>query len=171
MSTEKYKYDFMRYNSLHVLRPHALLIVILAYYLKDLLIAIVIAATAIKARGLSPEMRSLLDVSSPKMILSGMPIMFLIYALLNREPSASDRIRWIWRNGRHFILAAALLNSLLILSETTPLETLAGKALLGFLFFNITILFYIYRSEQVSDVFASFPDPPNQEKDSDNISK
>jgi hypothetical protein len=158
----KFKYDHLRYNRYFVLKPNIGLLLIFAYYLKDVFMGAIVAASLFKARGGGAEMGALIAISSPRMLFSAIPVIALFYALLHRVPDAGPRIRWVWRNGKHLILTSALLNSVLILITTTPLDTVAGKLLIGFLVLNVVIVIYVYRSEVVTDVFAEFPDPPEQ---------
>jgi hypothetical protein len=153
----KFKYDHLRYNRYYVLKPNLLLLLIIAYLLKDIFIGLIVAASLVKARG--GDVGALVSISSPRMMFGGIPIVALFYALLNRTPDAGRRIRWIWRNGKHMILASVLANSVLILLSRAQLDSLAGMALVSFLFINIACVIYVYRSEIVSDVFAEFPSP------------
>jgi hypothetical protein len=159
---EKFKYDHLRYNKYYILKPNLLLLIVFAYYLKDLFMALIVAASLFKARGGS-SVGAMLEISSPRMMLSAIPVLLLFYALLNRHPEAGPRIRWIWHNGKHLILASAILNSAQILLSTTSLDTLAGKVLIGFLVLNVASVVYVYRSEFITDVFAQFPAPRKDE--------
>ena len=159
MSTEKFKYDFLRYNRHMVLKPHGLLIAIFLYYLKDLLIVVAIAATAFKARGASSELNAIMALATPKMIFSNFPVLLIVYAWAHRNPNGADFVRTIWRNGRHLILVAAVINSVMIWIQPIPPGNLIFGIFLGLMALNIITVIYIYRAEQVRDVFAEFPQP------------
>ncbi len=163
MNTEKFKYHFLRYNRFMVLKPNALLICVLLYYVKDFLILVIVAATAFKTRGASPELSAVMSLATPKMALSNFPALLVFYAWGHRNPQGGNIVRWIWRNGRHLILAAAIVNSVTILFETVPIGTLQGNILIGFLVFNAVAVIYVYRSQPVADVFAEFPDKPSKD--------
>lgn len=158
----KFKYDHLRYNRYYVLKPNLLLLAIIAYLLKDVFIGLIVAASMFKARG--GDVGALVSISSPRMMFGAIPAVALFYALVNRTPDAGPRIRWIWRNGKHMILASVIANSILILLSPTQLGSLAGMVLVGFLLINVVIVIYVYRSEMVSDVLAEFP-PPRETPD------
>ncbi len=155
--SETFKYDFLRYNRYHILRPNFLLKVICAYFLKDLFLMIVVAAGAFKAKGLSPEVAVLLDLVSPRLLLAAFPIGLIGYALINRTPDAGELPRRIWKNGRRLILLAAVLHSGLLLGSTVRIDSTGGVIVLTLIGLNIAAVVYIFRSKLVADVFAEFP--------------
>ena len=160
MSTEAFKYHYLKYNRYHVLRPNWLVRCIWVYYMKDLFLAFVVGASTFKARGANNQAAVILDITNPRMMLASVPIILLCYALLHRQPTAGSRIRWIWRNGQHLILTAALMNSAMLLISYQRLLVDGGWILMGALVINILTIFYVYRSEEVRNLFAEFPAPP-----------
>ena len=160
MSKETFKYHYLKYNRFHVLRPNFFVRIIWAFYLKDLFLAFVVGASTFKARGASKQAAVILDISNPRFMLASLPIVLLCYALAHRQPMAGRRIRWIWRNGQHLILTAALMNSAMVLMSYQRFFVDGGWILMGALVINIFTIIYVYRSEEVRDLFTEFPTPP-----------
>ena len=164
MNAEKFKYDFLRYNRYMVLKPNGLLIALFIYYLKDLFIVVAIAATAFKARGVSSELNALMALATPKMIFSNFPVLLIAYAWAHRDPNGTGFVRTIWRNGRHLILVAAVINSVMIWIQPVPPGNLIFGILFGLMALNIITVIYIYCAEEVRDVFAEFPERAQEEE-------
>ena len=157
MNSEKFKYDFLRYNHHHVLRPNFLLQIICIYFLKDLFVMVVVAAGAFKAKGMSPEISVLLDLVSPRLLFANFPIALIGYGLINRHPQAGSLPRRIWKNDRWLILLAAIIHTGLLLGSTIKIDTSGGIVVLTLIGLNIAAVAYIFRSKLVADVFAEFP--------------
>ncbi len=163
MNTEKFKYDFLRYNRYHILRPNFLLKVICVYFLKDLFLMAVVAAGVFKARGLSPEISVLLDLVSPRLLFASFPIALIGYGLINRSPDGAALPRLVWKNGRWLILLAAIIHVGLLLSTTVRIDTIGGIVVLVLIALDIAAVVYVFRSKLVGDVFAEFPEPRDDE--------
>ena len=164
MNSSKFKYHFLRYNRYFSLKPSPLLIGISLYFVKDFFIVLVIGASAFKARGASDEITNLIDLASPKMVFASIPILILAYAWIHRNPEAGNFVRWIWQRGQYFILAAAIINSTLILSSSWPTNSISLTTLLTVLSLNIVAICYVFRSEEVCDTFADFPENNESKK-------
>lgn len=163
MNTEKFKYDFLRYNRYHILRPNFFLKVICVYFLKDLFLMVVIAAGVFKAKGLSPEITVLVNLVSPRMLFATLPIGLIGYALINRSPDGSVLARRIWKNGRWLIGLAAIVHVGLLLGTTVRIDTAGGIVVLVLIALDIAAVVYVFRSKLVGDVFAEFPPPRDPE--------
>ena len=86
-------------------------------------------------------------------------MLLIAYAWAHRNPNGAGFVRTIWHNGRHLILVAAVINSVMIWIQPVPPGNLIFGILLGLMALNIITVIYIYRAEQVRDVFAEFPQP------------
>jgi len=92
--------------------------------------------------------------------LAGIPVFVVLFAWRNRKPGASVRTRWIWRNGRSFLVASAGLNIIAVFLPTLTgmshrVDTIgqAQVALSG------AVLVFLFISKRVSDTFSDFPKP------------
>ncbi len=156
MNSEKFKYDYLRYNKYHTLRPNLLLFLILIYLCKDIFFVFVIGAGSFKG-GAGPGISNLADLVSPRMIVSNLPAIVVLVSLINRDPEAGRLMRLIWKNGRLMIILSIVIHTLLILSQKEfqfPLLVLSEWMLIGV---DIFVGIYIFSSQLVKDIFAEFP--------------
>jgi len=90
--------------------------------------------------------------------LATIPILLLIFAYAKRKPGASWWVRKIWHNGRTLLIAAAVLNIVIIfvpfLMDLTHRINMLGWAQLTI---AIYIIYYLYTTQRVKDAFADFP--------------
>jgi hypothetical protein len=92
--------------------------------------------------------------------LAGIPVLVVLYAWRNRKPDASARIRWIWRNGRSFVVVSAVLNTVAIFApillgishHIADIEQVQ-VALCG------VVLVFLFASKRVPQTFSDFPRP------------
>jgi cell division protein FtsW (lipid II flippase) len=100
--------------------------------------------------------------------LAALPAIAVIIASVQRSPTAGSQTRWLWRNGRWFLLGSALANlAIALLPIKDGLYALSTLDVLQFSVISY-ILVYLFRSERVRDTFADFPAPPppeDQEED------
>ncbi|MCK4951000.1 MAG: DUF2919 family protein [Gammaproteobacteria bacterium] len=91
------------------------------------------------------------------------PAIMVIYAWIKRTPDASARVRWIWRHGRELLAASALLTIIYILAIQLFFKTIKLN-LIGVLPIVIcpVILYYLYKSQHVRDIFSDFPENKSQ---------
>jgi hypothetical protein len=110
----------------------------------------------------SPEAIQLASTSlSAIVLLLELPVLILAYAGFSRHPSAGVMLRTIWRNGRVILAATAVINLGLLAwflwhSDVwrRPELFLASCGLL-----DLTIVYGIYKSAFVKQVFMEFPAP------------
>ena len=92
--------------------------------------------------------------------LAGIPVFVVLYAWKNRKPGASMRARWIWRNGRSFLAASAILNIMVIF---LPILTGISHSVDGVeqaqIALCVAVLIFLFVSKRVSDTFSDFPKP------------
>jgi hypothetical protein len=110
----------------------------------------------------SPDAIQLASSSlSAAVLLLEAPVLALAYAGFSRHPSAGALLRLIWRNGRAILAATAVIN-LGVLAWflwhadvwRRPELLLASCALL-----DIAIVYGIYKSAYIKQVFMEFPAP------------
>lgn len=90
--------------------------------------------------------------------IATVPVLMLIFAYAKRKPGASDLIQSIWRNGRNLLVAAAVVNIIVIFIpyfiHLTHSINVYGW---GQFAVAIGIIVYLYQSKRVTDTFADFP--------------
>ena len=90
--------------------------------------------------------------------IATIPVLILIFAYAKRKPGAADYVQSIWRNGRKLLIAAAVLNVIIIfvpfLLHITHSINIYGW---GQLAVAVGIIVYLFRSTRVTDTFADFP--------------
>lgn len=96
-------------------------------------------------------------------LVSCLPGLLVLFALMNRGPKAGSRVRWIWRKGRS-LLGIGLcmqLGTLLVLhwKELSDQEV----AMLFGLAISIGLLVALLVSRYSKDLFADFPSPETAE--------
>ena len=97
--------------------------------------------------------------SAPQFLLASLPALLLIAAAIRRSPRAGKLPRWVWRHGKWWLLAAAIIDLLLLGIALTSghqhLNELHG--LWGVI--DLYVLAYVLRSRRLPLVFADFPAP------------
>jgi hypothetical protein len=155
--------EFKRYNPSHFhddgsLKVSALLWLIVLYLSRHLLVLMVGGlSTFMGSRsGLDTSGLSIL-YSSPAFLPASLPALVVLVARLRRVAGAGSFVRWVWRGGRYWLIAAALID----------LTTLAVHWTLGWLgttqmqvagaFVDAYIMVYLVRSRRARDLFRDFP--------------
>jgi len=156
MNDEKYKYDFLRYNLHHVLRPNALLLLILVYLCKDIILVMFIGVGSFKG-GAQPGVSNLVNLVSPKMILSDLPAIAVAFSLILRTPNAGNIPRIIWKHGRSLIALSVILHILLMLMHREFQLFHLGMLEQILIGLDILTAVYVFSSRLVKDIFAEFP--------------
>lgn len=108
-------------------------------------------------------------VSSPAVLLTGVPGFLVLLAWAKREPSATPGWRWIWSRGRG-LLTAALLAHFLVLAVIHGPDALKGfeyryeaRLVIVNLGVDLLLIYYLWRFSIVRDVFADFPEDSDDE--------
>lgn len=91
-------------------------------------------------------------------ILAALPVILIIIAYIKRQPEASQRIRKLWNNGAKFLVAAAVLNIIILFVPMirgqvhflTPPDWVQLAIAVG-------IIIFLSTSQRVKDTFADFP--------------
>lgn len=163
MSTKKFKYDFLRYNRHHVLRPGSGVILILCFLIKDVFLIGIVGASLLRGGGSeSTELRNLIH---PVFFFSSLPALAIFYALGMRQPSAGKLVRLIWKNGRYLILAAASLY-VFLLSHIHRYDLSKFGILDGIVIgLNVLIVGYVFTSPFIKDLFSEFPEPDEADEE------
>lgn len=156
MLEEKFKYDYWRYNKHFVLKPSIFLKLSLVFLSKDVILALIIAATNFKTRGHGQlnEMSSLYD---PVFCISNMPAVAVLMAMINRTPESGALYRLIWKYGRH-LMALSVIGYLatLLYVHGGDLSTLGVASSISATV-TLSIIVFIFSSRITKDTFSEFP--------------
>ena len=159
MNSDKFKYDFMRYNRYFVLRANILIFFILCYLCKDIFLIMGVGATAFKSKG--GDVSDIMVLVSPIYFISDLPALAVSYALSARQPNAGNLPRLIWRNGRFLLSLSACLHLLLLgLKAKWDFDDM-GLVQWLVIVIDIAIVIYVNSSEFIKDLFSEFPDQEN----------
>lgn len=156
-------YDFSEYDKFLSLKVGAGLWLVMLYLLRPY---IVLIATFRMGRGGTGAagidgIRNILypdDFSLVLALLSTLPALLFFYAWSRRKPGGGPLVKKLWKNGAGLLVAAAVLNIVVVL---VPLLTgaVAAVHLLGWLqiVLAVVIIGYLCSSRRVRDTFADFP--------------
>jgi Protein of unknown function (DUF2919) len=90
--------------------------------------------------------------------IATIPVLILVFAYAKRKPGASEFVQTLWRNGRNLLVAAAVMNIVVIfipfLANIAHSINVYGWTQLAV---AIAIIAYLYSSKRVTDTFADFP--------------
>jgi glucan phosphoethanolaminetransferase (alkaline phosphatase superfamily) len=153
------------------LKPSLLLILVMFYSARHLLLVLL-------AYNPSPKMAAAFAVlqpfASPYFVLADIPALLVLLAWAKRVPESKALWRALWRSGR-------ILLSLGVMMHFALLFALEGRGIWGAYFlsqherlvlvnlgFDLLVVYYLWRSARVADVFADFPSAPAKEPVSPN---
>jgi hypothetical protein len=148
------KYRFEDYNEYNVLKIPLLLILVNIYLLKQFLIfALPMISTIPFLVKFAHQQFSI------PLVLSGIPALLMIVAMLRRIPKTRSRIlRKIWGWGKTLLLSSLVLEmGFIILYIVLGLKTFNETSLI-FLYLDLVFIIYLLKSQRVRDVFAEFPE-------------
>jgi len=155
-------YPFSAYDKHMSLKLDSNMWLVMVYFLRPFIMKI---STIQMGRGAkSDNVSGLKDLVYPNdfgfflAFIATVPVLILILAYAKRKPGASDLIKSIWRNGKNLLVAAAVVNIVVIfipfVMNLTHSINVYGW---GQLAVAIGIIIYLYQSKRVTDTFADFP--------------
>ena len=155
-------YPFSAYDKNMSLKLDSNVWLIIVYFLRPFILKI---STIQMGRGAkSDSVSGLKDLVYPNdfgfflAFIATIPVLILIFAYAKRKPGAADYVKSIWQNGRKLLVAAAVLNVIVIfvpfLIHITHSINVYGW---GQLTVAVGIIVYLYQSKRVTDTFADFP--------------
>ncbi len=155
-------YPFTAYDKHMSLKLDSNMWLIIVYFLRPFIMKI---STIQMGRGAKSDSASgLKDLVYPNdfgfflAFIATIPVLILIFAYAKRKPEAADYVKSIWQNGRKLLVAAAVLNIIIIfvpfLIHITHTINVYGW---GQLAVAIGIIVYLYQSKRVTDTFGDFP--------------
>lgn len=96
--------------------------------------------------------------SSTLLLYSCLPTILVVFSMARRIPKTrSIFLRWIWKQGRLFLLSSLFLEIGLLIFYIVYGTKKLDEVLLMFLYVDVVIVIYLFRSQRVRDVFAEFP--------------
>ena len=151
------KYPFSAYDKYLCLRPDFMLWLTFIFLLRPYVVTVLSIANRKDKTGLINMMfedKSVMVLAA----LAAIPAAMVLYAYFKRKPEGSERVRKIWRYGRHLLAISTLLNLGIVyvpyLTGMVHEITLAGWIQSGIC---VLILFYLFAEERAIDTFADFP--------------
>ena len=162
-------YPFAAYDKYMSLKLDSNLWFIIVYFLRPFLLKV---TTIQMGRGAkSDSVSGLKDLVYPNdfgfflAFVATIPVLLLVFAYAKRKPGASEFVLSLWRNGRNLLVAAAVLNIIVIfipfLANITHSINIYGW---GQLALAVAIIVYLYSSKRVTDTFADFPEETETER-------
>ena len=155
-------YPFSAYDKDLSLKLDLYMWLIIVYFLRPFILKI---SSFQIGRGLKSEsVKGLKDLVYPDdfgfflAFIATIPVLILMFSYMKRKPEAAEYVRTIWRNGKRLLVAAAVLNIVIIfipyIADITHSINIYGW---GQLAVAAGIIAYLYSSTRVTDTFADFP--------------
>jgi len=154
--SEKFKYEYWRYDKHFVLKPPLALKISLVVLCKDLILSLLLGATNFKSRGSSLGSDAA-DIVQPVFIISALPAAALFLAMVSRDPKAGFLVRTLWKNGKILIsLSVAIYLLLFGLVFGLRLDNYSMIQLITLLSYFM-IFAYCWKSSLLTDALLDFP--------------
>lgn len=155
-------YDFTDYDKYLSLKINFELWLIIAYFLRPLILEI---SSFQMGRGAkSSSVSGLKDLVYPDdfglflAFLTTIPVFLVIFAYMKRKPEAQDYIRTLWRHGGKLLVLTAVLNVLIVFAPfILNMAHRINPMGWGQLVIAACIIVYLATSRRVKDTFADFP--------------
>ena len=157
----QYKHDFSRYNRFFVVKVNALTAAAVLFLSRHVLAFIVLGIALGRTRLHIQD--AFAGVLEPQYMLSDIPALLVLFAMLGRHPKSGRIIRLIWRFGHYLLLISAaaylfLLGRRLGL-DPTHYDWVVWLMVLG----SAAAVGYVFLSPYARDVFREFPDAESSE--------
>jgi len=154
--SEKFKYEYWRYDKHFALKPPLALKISLVVLCKDLILSLLLGATKFKFKGgdLADDVVGLVD---PAFFISNLPAAALLLAVILRGPNCGPIVRQIWRNGKILLQLSLWIYFLTFFLKNG--SNVFEYPLLHWCYLtaHTLILVYALRSKLLTDAFAEFP--------------
>ena len=103
MTSEPFKYDYLRYNIHNVLRPNWLLILSLFFLCRHIFLFVLVGLMGLRGGG-APGMKVLVEMLNPVYNITDILPAMMFYVMSVRSPKAKTLPRWLWKHGRLLFL-------------------------------------------------------------------
>lgn len=94
-------------------------------------------------------------------LIASIPVLFIIFATLNRTPEGSEFARKVWQKGRALLLFSVSASLFGILLYAAIGWKSFSELLLILTYLDFMLLLFLWRSKQLRDIFSEFPEPKN----------
>lgn len=152
------------------LKVSPLLFLIMLYLSRHLLLIAVTAVkvfASIRRKSSTSPFEDMVELSSgPLFLIASAFSILVLVAMVKRTPDAGRLIRWIWRNGKWLLIAAATLDVIFLLITHDPKQQYNNLVIMITALINCYIIFYLIKSIRVQDTFSDFPAAVNKQKPS-----
>lgn len=153
-------YDLDEISRDGVLIPGGMLILLTFYLSRFLLFGPLSLLAGKGGRGskISNLDMSFLNVDSPFEMATSIPAVTILFIIWTRNQNSADWVRWIWRNGRLFLLFSVCSQLTVEAANFYLLGKFDGVDLV-YGIININVALYLLTKQRVRDVFSMFPEP------------
>ena len=152
-------YDPSSYDGNFCLKPPALLWLATLYLSRAFVL--IIASDIARMTRIGSDVATMLNgAANAYALVPSLVAAPLLYALIFRAPTSPKPVRWIWANGRSFLVAAAILDFAATVAASGVIGGDIADLSAGFLLaavFDAYFLVYVVATRRVRDVFADFP--------------
>lgn len=148
-------YDPDDYNRFDVLKPPLELVFINIYVLRY---ALFIFLPLVPRIGEKLKWFSGLAHVDILMMLSVIPAVVFSIAWLRRTPDGKPWHRTVWRHGRSIYIGAVSYDMVLLIIYMLIGHRVMDGLMFGFVYLDAIIIFYLFRSQQLRDACAEFPE-------------
>lgn len=154
-----YSFNPAQYDDDGTLRVGALLWLTLVFLNRHLLFLALAGVSAFvgSRRGLGSDALSMF-YSSPRFLLGSLPALPILIAAIRRGPKAGALPRWFWRHGKPWLLAAAILDLLLLITSLVSGHRALNEWIGLWGISDLYIIAWLLRSQRLPAVFADFPE-------------
>lgn len=150
--------DYNQHNVLHV---PTTLVLISFYLLKHYLIfALPMMANLPMIQKVARPLLTLMpshEYTSGALLYSCIPALLVIISMARRLPKTGPFLRWIWHRGRLLLLSSLGLEIGFILLYVALGIKKFNEVSLMFIYIDVVIIVYLFKSERIHDVFTEFP--------------
>jgi len=158
------KYPFTAYDKYLTLKMGPGLWLVMAYLLMPYTVTIM---SVVKKRGDRMELINLVYPHRSSLAISALVsvvVFGLVYAWARRSPVAPPHVRWLWHRGRVFLLAALIVNVLVLFA---PVFYQGYFVFTRLFILNLIVsglmIAYVLTSTRVRDTFADYPEATLEE--------
>lgn len=155
--TEKYKYDFLRYNKFHVLKPNFMVILAGAFLAKETFLIVMAMALSFKSRGAAAGSDVFAVLMNKMLLPANLPVLILLWAFSQRNPEGSDYAKKIWMYGRELMVFSASMALAIFYMTNQIYLHLFSVFHLSVAGAYIAVIIYLMTSTFVTDLFKEFP--------------
>ena len=155
-----YKYHYRRYNEFDVLKVNLPTLATVLFFGRHVLGLFIIGMALRGGRSGSTDSGDAFSgLFEPIYMLSDIPALLLLIAVLARHPKSGKVVRYIWRAGPYLLLLSAGLYFGLLVDQMGLALSTYGWAVWLSMAFTVAGLVYVFAAPYARDLFRQFPAP------------